>query len=89
MRKKGGRRAADSDARGGKEERTDSIELEGVIAECLPGTFFKVKCTTGHEVLCTLAGKLRVNRIRLLVGDRVRLCVSAYDLTRGRVTYRL
>ncbi len=87
--KKGGRRGGASDARGGKEERTDSIQLDGVIVECLPGTLFRVKCTTGHEVLCTLAGKLRINRIRLLPGDRIRLCVSPYDLTRGRVTYRL
>lgn len=71
------------------EERNDAINLEGVIVECLPGTLFKVKCTTGHEVLTTLSGRMRINRIRLLPGDKVLLAVSPYDLTRGRVTRRL
>lgn len=88
MKKRGGRRGGASDARGGKEERTDVLPLEGSVEECLPGTFFKVKCSTGHTVLCTLAGKMRVNRIRLLPGDLVRIEVSPYDLTRGRVVWR-
>lgn len=72
-----------------KEQRDDRLEMEGCVEECLPGTLFKVTCDNGHEVLCTLSGKLRINRIRLLVGDRVRLEVSPYDLSRGRVAYRL
>lgn len=86
--RKGGRRGGASDAQGGKEERTDVLPLEGFVEEALPGTLFKVKCTTGHTVICTLSGKLRVNRIRLLPGDRVAIEVSPYDLTRGRVTWR-
>jgi translation initiation factor IF-1 len=54
----------------------------------MPGTLFRVRCDNGHVVLCTLSGKLRVNRIRLLVGDNVTVEVSPYDLTRGRVTWR-
>lgn len=69
--------------------RDDRIELEGVIDEAMPGTLFKVKCDpAGHTVLCTLSGRLRQNRIRLLVGDRVRIEVSPYDLSRGRCVWR-
>ena len=56
--------------------------------EAMPGTLFRVKCSAGNEVLCTLSGKLRMNRIRLIVGDRVRVEVSPYDLSRGRVVWR-
>ena len=70
------------------EERSDRLELDGVIDECLPGTYFKVKCTAGNEVLCTLSGKLRMNRIRLLPGDRVKCEVSPYDVSRGRISWR-
>lgn len=73
---------------GEKKERDDRIEMEGTVEECLPGTFFRVKTQLGTEVLCTLAGKLRVNRIRLLVNDRVSIAVSPYDVSRGRVIYR-
>ena len=88
MRKKGGQRGGGNGAQGGKEERSDVLPLEGVVEEALPGTLFKVKTTTGHTVICTLSGKLRINRIRLLPGDRVRLEVSPYDLSRGRVAWR-
>ena len=64
------------------------MELEGSVEECLPGTLFRIRCTQGNAVLCTLGGKLRMNRIRLLPNDRVRVEVSPYDLTRGRVTWR-
>jgi len=67
--------------------RDDKLEFEGVIDECMPGTLFKVKCPHG-TVLCTLAGKLRQNRIRLLAGDRVRVEVSPYDVSKGRVSWR-
>lgn len=72
----------------GQEERTDRLELEGTVDECLPGTLFRVKCINGHMVLATLSGKLRVNHIRLLPGDAVTVEVSPYDTTRGRVTWR-
>jgi len=68
--------------------REDRLELEGKIDECLPGTLFKVLCDNGHPVLATLSGKLRMNRIRLLPGDKVRVEVSPYDTSRGRVCWR-
>lgn len=72
-----------------QEERTDKIELEGEVAEALPGTLFKVVVTNGGStVLCTLAGKLRQNRIRVLPGDKVMIEVSPYDLSRGRISWR-
>ena len=64
------------------------MELEGSVEECLPGTLFRIKCDIGGEALCTLGGKMRINRIRLLPGDRVRIEVSPYDTSRGRVVYR-
>jgi translation initiation factor IF-1 len=70
------------------EERQDRLELEGTIDECLPGTLFRVKCVAGNTVLCTLSGKLRMNRIRILPGDSVTVEVSPYDLSRGRITWR-
>lgn len=68
--------------------RDDRLELSGRIEECLPGTLFRIKCDAGNIVLCTLSGKLRQNRIRLLPGDAVTVEVSPYDLTRGRVMWR-
>ena len=73
-----------------KEEREDKIEFEGIVEEVLPGTNFRVRVRDSESiVLCNLAGKLRQNRIRILLGDRVKLEVSPYDLSRGRVTWRL
>jgi translation initiation factor IF-1 len=69
-------------------ERQDRLELAGHVEECLPGTLFRVVCDNGHQVLCTLGGRLRLNRIRILPGDNVRVEVSPYDLSRGRVVYR-
>lgn len=71
-----------------EEERTDRLVLEGVVEEALPGTLFKIKCTAGNTVICTLSGKLRINRIRLLPGDNVTIEVSPYDVSKGRVTWR-
>lgn len=68
--------------------RDDRLEMMGSVEEALPGTLFKVKCDNGHTAVCTLSGKLRMNRIRLLPGDRVTIEVSPYDLTRGRVAWR-
>jgi translation initiation factor IF-1 len=71
-----------------KEEKTDTLKLSGVVDEVLPGTLFRVKCETGADVLATLAGKLREGKIRILLGDRVDVAVSVYDLTHGRITWR-
>ncbi len=62
--------------------------LEGRVEEALPGTLFKVDCGNGLKALCTLSGKMRMNRIRILPGDCVALEVSPYDATRGRITRR-
>lgn len=69
----------------GKEEK---IELEGTVIEALPGTQFRVELDNDHEVLAYLSGKMRRYYIRILLGDRVRVEVSPYDLTRGRIVYR-
>ncbi len=66
----------------------DKIELEGTVTDCLPGTQFKVELDNGHEVLAYLSGKMRWYYIRVLLGDRVLVELSPYDLTRGRITYR-
>lgn len=66
----------------------DVIELEGTVNESLPNAMFRVKLDNGFEVLAHVSGKLRRNYIKILLGDRVRLELSPYDLTRGRITYR-
>ena len=66
----------------------DVIEVEGTVTEALPNAMFKVKLDTGHEVLAHISGKMRMYYIRILLGDRVRVELSPYDLTRGRITYR-
>ncbi|NPA33232.1 MAG: translation initiation factor IF-1 [Aquificae bacterium] len=70
-------------------EKERGIVLEGEVVEALPNGMFRVKLDTGQEVLAHIAGKLRVNFIRILPGDRVRVELSPYDLTRGRIVYRL
>ena len=65
------------------------IKLEGVIKETLPSTTFKVELENGHEILAHISGRMRVNYIRLLPGDKVLLEMSPYDLTKGRITQRL
>ena len=69
-----------------KEE--DKIQVEGVIVEALPATQFRVRLENGHEVLAYLSGRMRKYYIRILLGDRVRVEVSPYDLSRGRIVYR-
>ena len=69
--------------------RKDAIEVEGTVLEPLPNTMFAVELENGHRVLAHISGKLRMNFIRILPGDRVRVELSPYDLTRGRITYRL
>ena len=66
----------------------DKIELEGTVVEALPGTMFRVELDNGHIVLAYPSGKMRKYYIRILLGDRVRLELSPYDLERGRITYR-
>ena len=63
--------------------------LEGTVIEPLPNTMFRIELENGHHVLAHISGKLRMNFIRILPGDRVRVELSPYDLTRGRITYRL
>jgi len=67
----------------------EPIEIEGTVFTVLPGTMFRVKLDNGHEILAHLSGKLRKHFVRLTVGDRVRLEMSPYDLTKARITYRL
>lgn len=64
------------------------IQVEGTITEALPGTQFRVKLDNGYDVLAYLSGKMRKYYIRILLGDRVRVEMSPYDLTRGRIVYR-
>ena len=64
------------------------IEVEGTVKEALPNTTFKVQLENGHEILAQSSGKMRMNYIRILPGDKVKLELSPYDLTRGRITYR-
>ena len=66
----------------------DKIVVEGMVVEALPGTQFKVRLENGHEILAYLSGKMRKFYIRILLGDRVKVEMSPYDLTRGRITYR-
>jgi translation initiation factor IF-1 len=66
----------------------EAIEIEGTVSEVLPNATFRVQLENGHEVLAYLSGKMRQNYIRVLEGDRVKVELSPYDLTRGRVTYR-
>lgn len=65
------------------------IDLEGTIATVLPGTMFRVKLDNDHEVLAHVSGKMRKHFVRLTTGDRVRLQMSPYDLSKARITYRL
>ena len=69
-----------------KEE--DKIVVEGTVIEALPGTQFKVRLDNDHEILAYLSGKMRKHYIRILLGDHVRVEISPYDLSRGRIVYR-
>ncbi len=68
--------------------KDDVIEVEGKVIEALPNTIFKVELENGHTVTAHISGKLRVNFIKILVGDTVTVEVSAYDLSKGRITWR-
>jgi translation initiation factor IF-1 len=69
--------------------KEDVIEVEGKVIEPLPNAMFRVELDNGHVVLAHVSGKLKLNFIRILTGDRVKLEISPYDLSRGRITYRL
>jgi translation initiation factor IF-1 len=71
-----------------KKPKDDAIEVEGTVVEPLPNAMFRVELDNGHRVLAHVSGKMRMNFIRILPGDRVKVELSAYDLTRGRITYR-
>jgi translation initiation factor IF-1 len=91
-RRSGARRrsAKKNDARKATTEspKEEAIEVEGVVVEPLPNAFFRVELSNGHRVLARVSGKIRMNFIRILPGDRVLVELSPYDLTQGRITYR-
>ncbi|NLK44995.1 MAG: translation initiation factor IF-1 [Tissierellia bacterium] len=68
--------------------KSDIIEVEGIVVDALPNAIFKVRLENGHEILAHISGKLRMNYIRILPGDKVTVELSPYDLTRGRITWR-
>ena len=68
--------------------KEDVLELEGTVVETLPNAMFKVELENWHQILAHISGKLRMNFIKILPGDRVKIEMSPYDLTRGRITWR-
>ncbi len=68
--------------------KEEAIEVEGIVLEPLPNAMFKVELENGHKVLAHISGKMRMHYIKILPGDKVRVELSPYDLTRGRITYR-
>ncbi len=68
--------------------KDDVLELEGTVVETLPNAMFKVELENGHQILAHISGKLRMNFIKILPGDRVKIEMSPYDLSRGRITWR-
>ena len=69
--------------------KDDSSEFEGTVAETLPNTMFRVKLENGHEIIAHISGRMRKNYIRILTGDKVKVEMTPYDLTKGRITYRI
>ena len=69
--------------------KEEAIEVEGVVAEALPNAMFRVELENGHKILAHVSGKMRMHFIRILPGDRVKVELSPYDLTRGRITFRI
>jgi translation initiation factor IF-1 len=69
--------------------KEDAIEVEGTVVESLPNAMFRVELENGHKVLAHVSGKMRMNFIKILPGDKVKMELSPYDLTRGRITFRL
>lgn len=68
--------------------KQDVIEFDGTVLEALPNTMFKVELDNGHEILAHISGRMRKNFIRILAGDKVKVELTPYDLTKGRITYR-
>lgn len=68
--------------------KSDYVEAEGIVTEAMPNTTFKVKLDNGYEITAHISGKLRMNYIKILPGDKVRLELSPYDLTKGRIIWR-
>jgi len=68
--------------------KEELLEFSGVVVEVLPNTMFKVKLENGHEVLCYTSGKMRTNRIRILAGDKVKVEMTPYDLSKARIIFR-
>ena len=68
--------------------KEESIEVEGTVTEPLPNAMFRVELENGHKILAHISGKMRLHFIRILSGDKVKVQLSPYDLTRGRITYR-
>lgn len=69
--------------------KEENIQVEGIVAEALPNAMFRVELENGHKVLAHVAGKMRMHFIRILPGDKVTVELSPYDLTRGRITFRM
>ena len=69
-------------------KKDDVIEFEGEVVDTLPNTLFKVRLENGHEIIAHISGKLRKNYIRILTGDKVKVEMTPYDLSKGRITYR-
>jgi translation initiation factor IF-1 len=69
--------------------KDDVIEFEGTVSETLPNTMFRVKLENGHEIIAHISGRMRKHYIRILTGDRVKVEMTPYDLTKGRITYRM
>jgi len=69
-------------------KQSDVVEMRGMVEELLPGATFRVRLENGHEIIAHLAGRLRRYRIRLGIGDEVKVEITPYDLTKGRITYR-
>jgi len=91
QRHRGGRRPARPKKAREKTDgspKEEAIEVEGVVVEPLPNAFFRVELSNGHKVLARVSGKIRMNFIRILPGDRVLVELSPYDLSQGRITYR-
>ena len=69
--------------------KDDQIEMEGTVAETLPNTMFRVKLDNGHMITAHISGRMRKNYIRILTGDKVKIDMTPYDLSKGRITYRM
>lgn len=87
------RRPSDADASGAAEagfsvNKKGFIEIDGAVKELLPNAYFKVELVNGHEIIAHLSGRMRMNKIRILPHDKVKVEMSPYDLTKGRITYR-